>query len=174
MSQLVTLPSKNEAVRILNEHGDVVQPNDIRQTVRNSLAKLNDVEKRIEKIEGKGFFSRFVGTFTGSNDRDMVAAMRDMTQVQQMTIQLVLSLAIMHAQNQQALEDILDELGQAKGLHTRAAEHISFLYNQVEMVKVAEEQRRAEAAQRKRKSATYIIAGAAAAVMLVVVSWVLF
>ena len=65
----------------------------------------------------------------------MVAAMRDMSEAQNMTIQLVLSLAIMHANNQRAMDAILDELALSKGTYTRITDHIDFLYSQVEHVK---------------------------------------
>lgn len=133
------LPFRLNAEKVLGQYNEVVDKNNLRQTVQNALMKLNDVEGRIDKIENKGFFKRMVGGVTGSNQKEMVAAMRDISDAQNMTIQLVLSLAIMHSQNQQALEDILDELDQSKGTYTRITDHIEFLYNQVENVKVVSE-----------------------------------
>ncbi|MDV6377750.1 hypothetical protein ORD22_05665 [Sporosarcina sp. GW1-11] len=134
MGNVVAIKSKLEAAKVLNQYQDVVEQNNVRQTVQNALMKLNDVEGRIDAIENKGFFKRMVGAITGSNQKEMVAAMRDISDAQNMTIQLVLSLAIMHSQNQRALEDILDELEQSKGTYTRITDHIEFLYSQVENV----------------------------------------
>ena len=135
MSNAVVIKSKREAQKVITDNQDVVVENNIRQTVLNSLEKLNQVEERIDKIENKGFFKRIAGIFTGSNTKEMIASIGDLTQAQQTTIQLVLSLAIMHSKNQQALDEILDELEQSKGVYSRAAEHIEFLYEQVKLVK---------------------------------------
>lgn len=135
MSNVVSITTKKQADKFLKKHDDLLEKKDIRQTVQNSLKKLNDVESRIDKLENKGFFKRLIGSISGQNSREMIAAMRDIGQVQQLTIQLVLSLAIMHSQNQSTLDEILDELGASKGTYTRIAEHIDFLYNQVEVVK---------------------------------------
>jgi hypothetical protein len=70
----------------------------------------------------------------------MVADMHDMSEAQNMTIQLVLSLAIMHANNQRAMDAILDELALSKGTYTRITDHIDFLYSQVEHVKQSHRQ----------------------------------
>jgi hypothetical protein len=138
MGNVVAIKSKSEAEKVLGQYHDVVDKNNVRHTVQNALMKLNDVEGRIDEIENKGFFKRMVGGVTGSNQKEMVAAMRDISDAQNMTIQLVLSLAIMHSQNQRALEDILDELDQSKGTYTRITDHIEFLYNQVENVKLSQ------------------------------------
>lgn len=138
MGNVVAIKSKSHAAKVLNQHHEVVDQNNVRQTVQNALIKLNNVEGRIDKIENKGFFKRMVGGVTGSNQKEMVSAMRDISDAQNMTIQLVLSLAIMHSQNQSALENILDELDQSKGTYTRITDHIEFLYNQVENVKISQ------------------------------------
>ncbi|KQL33532.1 hypothetical protein AN960_20880 [Bacillus sp. FJAT-25509] len=135
MGSIVAIKSRSEAVKVLNENNDLVNQNNVRQTVQNALCKLNDVEGRIETIENKGFFKRLIGGVTGSNQKEMVAAMRDITAAQNTTIQLVLSLSIMHSQNQKALEDILDELDKSKGTYIRITDHIEFLYSQVENVR---------------------------------------
>ena len=54
---------------------------------------------------------------------------------QQTTIKLVLTLAIYHAQNVTVMDEILGELDKAKGVHTRTASHIEFLYDQVQMIR---------------------------------------
>lgn len=138
MGNVVAINSKSEAAKVLNQYQEMVDQNDVRQTVQNALRKLNDVEGRIDDIENKGFFKRMIGGVTGSNQKEMVAAMRDISDAQNMTIQLVLSLAITHSQNQRALEDILDELNQSKGTYTRITDHIEFLYSQVENVKLSQ------------------------------------
>lgn len=137
MTNIVPIQNKRQATRFLEQHPHLVNQNDIRDTVHRSLQKLNDVESRIDEIESRGFFKRMVGGITGKNQRDMVAAMRDIAQAQQLTIQLVLSLAIMHSQNQQALNGILDELTESKGIYTRITDHIDFLYDQVELIKIS-------------------------------------
>ena len=88
MGNVVEIKSKSEAAQVLNQHNELVNQNDVRQTVKNALTKLNDVEERIGKIEDKGFFKRMVGGVTGSNQKEMVAAMRDISEAQNMTIQL--------------------------------------------------------------------------------------
>lgn len=135
MRNVVEIKSKSEATKILNEYPDVVDQNNIRQTVQNALSKLNDVEKRIDTLENRGFFKRMIGGISGKNQKDMISTMRDISDAQNVTIQLVLSLAIMHSHNQRAMQDILDELEQSKGTYTRIADHIEFLYMQVESVK---------------------------------------
>lgn len=61
--------------------------------------------------------------------------MREMTQAQQTTIKLLLTLAVYHAQNVKVMNELLDELNKAKGTHTRLASHLEFLYEQVEFIK---------------------------------------
>lgn len=135
MGNVVAIKSKAEATKVLDQQHELVNQNDVRQTVQKALSKLNEVDSRIDKIESKGFFKRMIGGVTGSNQKEMVAAMRDLSEAQTMTIQLVLSLAIMHSQNQKTLDIILDELDQSKGTYTRITDHIEFLYQQVENVK---------------------------------------
>lgn len=138
MEEVIPIKSKREAKRVLKENNDLVKESDIRTTVQNSLKKLNDVEQRIDEIENRGFFKRMIGGITGKNNRNMISAMRDLTEAQQLTIRLVLSLAVMHGQNHRKLNEILDELDNAKGTYTRLGEHIEFLYEQVELVKERE------------------------------------
>ncbi|MDT0160704.1 hypothetical protein [Bacillus sp. AG4(2022)] len=135
MGNVVAIKSKTEAAKVLDQHHELVNQNNVRDTVRNALCKLDEVNGRIEKIEKRGFFKRMVGGVTGSNQKEIVAAMRDISESQNITVQLVISLAIMHSQNQYALNDILDELEQSKGTYTRITDHIQFLYNQVESIK---------------------------------------
>ncbi|MEN6325752.1 MAG: hypothetical protein ABFD18_06060 [Syntrophomonas sp.] len=135
MNNLVTMPSRKQSQRLLNKNGKSIGQSDIRQTVNDAIAKLEEVSARVEKIENKGFFKRLWGGFTGSNNREMVASLKDLAQAQQITIQLVLSLAVMHSQNQQTLEEILSELDNCRGIYTRSAEHIDFLYSQIEYFK---------------------------------------
>ncbi|WP_106769626.1 hypothetical protein [Paenibacillus faecalis] len=56
-------------------------------------------------------------------------------QAQQTTIKLVLTLAVYHAQNIAVMDEIQDELDKAKGVHSRTASHIEFLYEQVQMIR---------------------------------------
>lgn len=114
MEEVIPIKSKREAKRVLKENNDLVKESDIRTTVQNSLKKLNDVEQRIDEIENRGFFKRMIGGITGKNNRNMISAMRDLTEAQQLTIRLVLSLAVMHGQNHRKLNEILDELDNAK------------------------------------------------------------
>jgi hypothetical protein len=139
MGSMVAIKSKSEAAKVLSQHYELVDQNNVRQTVQNALIKLNEVKGRIELIESKGFFKRMVGGITGSNQKEMVAAIRDISDAQNMTIQLVLSLAIMHSQNQHTLDVILDELDRSRGTYTRIIDHIEFLYNQVKNVKESQE-----------------------------------
>lgn len=143
MDNVVVL-DKVQAMRKLEEHSNIVDKSNIRQSVKNSLEKLNEVENRIDKLENKNFFQRAWGSITGQNERDMVAAMRDLTQAQQLTIQLVLSLAVLNAENQQALDDILEELKGSKVTYTRVADHIDFLYEQVETIKMSAQKKKAD------------------------------
>ena len=135
MGNVVAIKSMSEAAKVLDQNHELVDQNDIRQTVQNALSKLNEVEERIDKIESKGFFKRMIGSVTGSNQKEMVSTMRDLSKAQNMTIQLVLSLAIMHSENQRTLEIILNELNQSKGTYSRITDHIEFLYNHVDQVK---------------------------------------
>ncbi|RAV02699.1 hypothetical protein [Paenibacillus sp. YN15] len=75
--------------------------------------------------------------------------MRALAQSQQTTIKLVLTLAIHHAENVAVMDEILDELGKAKSVHTRTASHIEFLYEQVETLRDVQ-------VSRKRQPATLI------------------
>jgi hypothetical protein len=135
MNNLVTMPSRNESKRLLNKNIESITQADIKQIVNEALTKFEESSARIEKIENKGFFKRLWGGFTGSNQREMVACLRDLTQSQQLSIRLILALAVMLGQNQQNLEVILDELDNCKGVYTRTAEHIEFLYGQIEYFK---------------------------------------
>ena len=126
---------KIEEIQNLEEYKNMMDKSDVRQSVRNSLDKLNEVESNIDKLENKNFVQRAWGGVTGQNGRDMVATMRDLTQVQQLTIQLVLSIAASNAKSQESLDDILDEREGAKGTHTKIVNHIDFLYEQVETIK---------------------------------------
>lgn len=133
---------RTQAIRTIEEHNSIIDKSNIRQSVKNSLDKLNEVENRIDKLEKKNFLKRTWGSITGQNQREMVAAMRDLTKAQQLTIQLVLSLAILNAENQRALDEILDELKKSKGTFARVADHIDFLYEQVETIKLSAQKKK--------------------------------
>lgn len=134
MNNVVAL-DKYQAMQKIKEYSDIVDKYNIRQSVKNSLDKLNEVESRISKIENKNFFQRLWGSITGQNQQELVTSMRDLAKAQQLTIQLVLSLAVLNAENQQALDDILEELKGSKGTYLRITDHIDFLYEQVQIIK---------------------------------------
>jgi len=135
MGNTVVINSKKQAEIVLSQHKGIVSKNDVRLTVKNSLEKLNDVNVRIEKVEKKGFFRRMVGGVTGKNQKELVSVIRDISEIQNMTIQLVLSLAIVNSQNQNILREILVELENSKGKYPRIIDNIEFLYDQVMKVK---------------------------------------
>ncbi|MFW6017105.1 MAG: hypothetical protein ACOCRK_11755 [bacterium] len=134
MNNLAKINSKKEAQMILDQSDEVNESN-VRLIVKKSLSKLNDIEKRINTIEERGFFKRMFGLVSGKNNKDMIAIVRDTTEASKLQINLILSLAIMHSKNQKILDEVLSELNESKGTYTRVSEHIEFLYEQIEKVK---------------------------------------
>lgn len=130
-----TLPTQQQVNAVVNQNPRMIDPTQVRAIVRNSLNQLLSIEHRIDKMENQGFLGRLWGGLTGSNQREMLALIRDLTYAQQTTIKLVLTLAMCHAQNVAVIDELLDELDKAKGVHTRTASHIEFLYDQVVLIK---------------------------------------
>ncbi|WP_377890407.1 hypothetical protein [Alkalihalobacillus sp. R86527] len=174
MGNVVEIKSKTEAAKVLNQHHELVNQNDVRDTVRNALSKLDEINGRIEKIENKGFLKRMVGGVTGSNQKEIVAAMRDISESQNMTIQLVISLAIMHSKNQYALNDILYELEESKGTYTRITDHIEFLYNQVESIKKSYKKKPLDNPPAKTKDKKVILSVGVAVIIILGIGLFLF
>ncbi|NOU57216.1 hypothetical protein HN020_21190 [Brevibacillus borstelensis] len=130
-----SLPTQQQVIAAVKQNPRLIDPTQVRAIVRNSLNQLLSIERRIDKMENQGFFGRLWGGLTGSNQREMLALMRDLTYAQQTTIKLILTLAMCHAQNVAVIDELLDELDKAKGVHTRTASHIELLYEQVVLIK---------------------------------------
>lgn len=133
--KMVNLPSKRQVDEAVKENPRLVDQNQVKSIVQHSLSQLSSIEHRLDRLENQGVIGRVIGSITGSTNKEMIALMRDLTQAQQTTIKLVLTLAIYHAQNVTVMDEILGELDKAKGVHTRTASHIEFLYDQVQMIR---------------------------------------
>lgn len=133
--EMAKLPNQRQIDEAVKENPNLVDQTQVKAIVQQSLTQLSSIEHRLDRLENQGVVSRVISTFTGSTNRELITLMRDLTQAQQTTIKLVLTLAVYHAQNIAIMEEILEELGKAKGLHTRTASHIEFLYEQVEMIR---------------------------------------
>lgn len=131
----VNLPSKRQVDEAVKENPRLVDQNQVKSIVQHSLSQLSSIEHRLDRLENQGVIGRVIGSITGSTNKEMISLMRDLTQAQQTTIKLVLTLAVYHAQNVTVMDEILDELDKAKGVHTRTASHIEFLYEQVQMIR---------------------------------------
>ena len=129
------IPSERQVREAVRNNPRLVDETQVRSIVRESLSIIENIEYRLDQLENQGFFSRMWGALTGSTQREMISLMRDLAQSQQTTIKLVLTLAVYHAQNVKVMNEILDELNRAKGLHTRTASHIEFLYEQVQLIR---------------------------------------
>ncbi|RNB53517.1 hypothetical protein EDM57_19680 [Brevibacillus gelatini] len=129
------LPAKLQVEAAIKQNSRLVDETKVRTIVRDSMNQLLSIEHRIDKLENQGFLGCLWGGLTGSNQREMLSLMRDFTYTQQTTIKLVLTLAMYHAQNVAVMDEILDELDKAKGVHTRTASHIEFLYDRVVLIK---------------------------------------
>ncbi|MBR8661779.1 hypothetical protein [Brevibacillus sp. NL20B1] len=130
-----SLPTQQQVIAAVKQNPRLIDPTQVRAIVRNSLNQLLSIEHRIDKMENQGFLGRLWGGLTGSNQREMLSLMRDLTYAQQTTIKLVLTLAMCHAHSVAVIDEILDELDKAKGVHTRTASHIELLYEQVVLIK---------------------------------------
>lgn len=130
-----SLPTQQQVSAVVNQNPRLIDQSQVRSIVRDSLNQLLSIEHRIDKMENQGLLGRLWGGVTGANQREMLALMRDLTYAQQTTIKLVLTLAMQHAQNVEVINEILDELDKAKGVHTRTASHIQLLYDQVVLIK---------------------------------------
>lgn len=128
-------PTQQKVNVSVNQNSCLMDQSKVRAIVRDSLSQLLSIEHRIDKMENQGLLGRLWGGVTGANQREMLALMRDLTYAQQTTIKLVLTLAMQHAQNVEVINEILDELDKAKGVHTRTASHIQLLYEQVVLIK---------------------------------------
>ncbi|ALS24622.1 hypothetical protein [Paenibacillus naphthalenovorans] len=131
----VSLPSKRQVNEVVKENPRLVDQNQVKSIVQQSLSQLSSIEHRLDRLENQGVIGRVIGSITGSTNKEMISLMRDLTQAQQTTIKLVLTLAVYHAQNVAVMDEILDELDKAKSVHTRTASHIEFLYDQVQMIR---------------------------------------
>jgi hypothetical protein len=139
MSQLpakvVSIPNERQVQEIIKNNPRLVDETQVRSIINEGLSLLANIEYRLDRLENQGFLGRVWGSITGSTNREMISLMRDLSQTQQTTIKLVLTLAVYHAQNVKVMNEILDELDRAKGLHTRTASHIEFLYEQVQLIR---------------------------------------
>lgn len=134
-TQLTVVPSHKQVKAAVKENPRLIDQKQVKAIVMQSLDQLMNIEDRMDRLENQGFFGRVWGSITGSTQREMIALMRELTEAQRTTIQLVLTLAVYHAQNVAVMDEILDELDKARGLHTYAASHIEFLYEQVEFIR---------------------------------------
>lgn len=134
-TMLTHVPSKQQVKAATKANPQLKRQDEVRGIVQHSLQQLSAIECRLDRLENQGLIGRVWGSITGSTQREMVSLMRALTQSQQTTIKLVLTLAIYHAENVAVMDEILDELGKAKGVHTRTASHIEFLYEQVEILR---------------------------------------
>jgi len=139
MSQLpanvMSIPNKRQVRETIKNEPRLVDETQVRSVVSECLSQLANIEYRLDRLENRGFLERMWDIISGQSQREMIALMRELTQTQQATIKLVLTLAVYHAQNLKVINEILDELNRAKGLHTRTASHIEFLYEQVQLIR---------------------------------------
>ncbi|MFC6334258.1 hypothetical protein ACFP56_16640 [Paenibacillus septentrionalis] len=133
--QIVKWPDQRQVTETVKENPKLVDQTQVKDIVQETLNQLSSIEHRLDRLENQGVVDRVIGSITGSTNRELITLMRDLTQAQQTTIKLVLTLAVYHAQNIAVMDEILDELGKAKGVHTRTASHIEFLYEQVQMIR---------------------------------------
>lgn len=132
---MIRLPNQRQINEAVQENPRLVDQTQVKAIVQQSLSQLSSIEHRLDRLENQGVVGRVIGSITGSTNRELITLMRDLTQAQQTTIKLVLTLAVYHAQNIAVMDEILDELDKAKGVHTRTASHIEFLYEQVQMIR---------------------------------------
>ncbi len=133
--QIVKWPDQRQVAETVKENPKLVDQTQVKEIVQQSLNQLSSIEHRLDRLENQGVVGRVIGSITGSTNRELITLMRDLTQAQQTTIKLVLTLAVYHAQNIAVMDEILNELDKAKGVHTRTASHIEFLYEQVQMIR---------------------------------------
>lgn len=139
MSQLpasaVSIPNKRQVQETIKNNPRLVDETQVRSVVSECLSQLANIEYRLDRLENRGFLGRMWDIVSGHTHREMISLMRDLSQTQQTTIKLVLTLAMYHAQNVKVMDEILDELDRAKGMQTRTASHIEFLYEQVQLIR---------------------------------------
>lgn len=157
----ISIPSKQQVQLAVKENPNYTNETQIKAIVQQSLAQLTAIENRLDRLENKGAIRRVVDIVTGTTQREMIALLRDLTQTQQTTIKLVLTLAVYHAENVAVMNEILRELGQAKGVNVRTASHIEFLYDQVELI------RDRHVAQRNTKRRSAVIWSGATALIII-------
>jgi hypothetical protein len=131
----VSIPNKRQVQETIKNNPRLVDESQVRSIVNECLSQLASIEYRLDRLENRGFLGRMWDIVSGQTHREMISLMRDLSQTQQTTIKLVLTLAVYHAQNVKVMNEILDELDRAKGLHTRTASHIEFLYEQVQLIR---------------------------------------
>jgi hypothetical protein len=135
MSNIVPIPSRQQAMEEVRNNPELVNQANVQSLVQKTLNQLNSIERRLDDLENQGFAGRVWGAITGSNQRNMVSLMRDLADSQQTTVKLVLTLAVYHAQNAAVMDGVIGELERAKGVNTRSANHIAFLYEQVQLIR---------------------------------------
>lgn len=154
---IIQLPNQRQVDEAVKDNPRLVDQTQVRTIVQQSLSQLSSIEHRLDRLENQGVIGRVIGSITGSTNRELITLMRDLTQAQQTTIKLVLTLAVYHAQNVTVMDEVLDELDKAKGVHTRTASHIEFLYEQVQMIRDTQPARRKPFAGRLRILFTIIV-----------------
>jgi len=134
-ANVVSIPNKRQVRETIKNEPRLVDEMQVRSGVSECLSQLANIDYRLDRLENWGFLGRMWDIISGQGQREMIALMRELSQTQQTTIKLVLTLAVYHAQNLKVINEILDELNRAKGLQMRTASHIEFLYEQVQLIR---------------------------------------
>lgn len=147
-TKITWLPNQQQIDKAVNENPKLVDQTQVKAIMQQSLTELSAIEQRLDRLENQGIISRIIGSMTGSKNKELIILIRDLTQAQQTSIKLVLTLAVYHAQHIATMDEILDELDKAKDVNTRTAAHIEFLYEQVQMLRDAPHTRKKSVAGR--------------------------